>query len=41
MADNFLEKHHEDYEKRKAQWMAKKNRTHLIYTGTQSKTKTQ
>lgn len=24
MADGFLEKHHEDYEKRKADWLRKK-----------------
>lgn len=24
MADNFLEKHYEDYERRKAEWMRRK-----------------
>lgn len=24
MADNFLEKHYEDYERRKAEWLRKK-----------------
>jgi hypothetical protein len=24
MADNFLERHHEEYEKRKASWLRKK-----------------
>lgn len=27
MADNFLEKHHEEYERRKAEWLRK--RSHL------------
>ena len=31
MADGFLEKHHEDYEARKAAWLRKKK--HLPKTG--------
>ena len=31
MADGFLEKHHEDYEARKAAWLRKKK--HLSKTG--------
>ena len=31
MADGFLEKHHEDYEARKAEWIRKKK--HLPKTG--------
>lgn len=31
MADNFLESHYEDYQKRKAKWLAKKNKTKIIY----------
>lgn len=26
MADNYLERHYEEYEKRKAEWLKKKNR---------------
>lgn len=37
MADNFLERHHEDYEKRKARWMAKKSKANLIYIDAKSK----
>lgn len=38
MADNFLEKHRGEYEKRKAQWMKKKNKTNLIYLNIKGKT---
>ena len=31
MADGYLEKHHEDYEARKAEWLRKKR--HLPKTG--------
>jgi hypothetical protein len=31
MADNFLEYHHDEYEKRKAKWLAKKQNNKLIY----------
>lgn len=30
MADNFLERHREDYEKRKAAWLLKKK--HIVVT---------
>ena len=33
MADNYLENTRETYEKRKAQWLEKKNKTKLIYHG--------
>ncbi len=31
MADNFLEYHRDEYEKRKAKWLAKKQHNKLIY----------
>ncbi len=30
MADNFLERHHEDYEARKAAWLHKKYKRRLL-----------
>ncbi len=33
MADNFLEYHRDEYEKRKARWLAKQKNTNLIYGG--------
>lgn len=38
MADNFLEKHRDEYEKRKARWLKKKEKTHLIYLDVKNKT---
>ena len=29
MADNFLEKHYEEYEQRKAEWLRKKRHLHI------------
>ena len=29
MADNFLEKHYEDYERRKAEWLRLRRKRHL------------
>ena len=31
MADNYLENNRDDYERRKALWLQKKNRNKLIY----------
>jgi hypothetical protein len=31
MADNYLDYHREEYEKRKAKWMAKHNKKSLIF----------
>ena len=31
MADNYLENHRDDYERRKALWLQKKNINKLIY----------
>ena len=31
MADNYLENHRAEYEKRKEQWLKKKKKTNLIY----------
>ncbi|MDO4172401.1 MAG: dehydrogenase [Prevotellaceae bacterium] len=31
MADNFLEYHREEYEKRKERWLGNKKKTNLIY----------
>lgn len=38
MADNFLEKHRDEYEKRKALWLEKKNKTKRIYLDIKNKT---
>ena len=35
MADNFLEYHREEYEKRKAKWLAKKRHAAVVKTNTQ------
>lgn len=38
MADNFLENHRDEYEKRKALWLKKKNKTKRIYFDVKKKT---
>ena len=38
MADNFLEYHRDDYERRKAKWLAKQKKTRLIYLDLKEKT---
>lgn len=38
MADNFLEKHRDEYEKRKAQWLVKQKKKNLIYLDIKNKT---